>query len=284
MSTLKSNPAMPDTLGHCRFLFIETNLLVSKLTNIDTYPTNRSNTKINLLCDAIKKQGILSPIIVIRSRGITGKEKEHYELIDGMKRIYCAIEHNISPIPVLICDKISDLGIASTFALNNVRFRPCGFELLNGIYMIVNERGIPIDTIARSLMKSVKTVKNWLTTMNKFYTDIYPQFTAQEWLKFVEFSEKECFSASKVMYCINKASSPQQLEECLTGKINLESPTEIKAVKEVHKAIKSTGAKAEDIKDALTIYSALNKHVDEMPKECQEWLEKILGDNDGDDE
>ncbi len=283
--TIQNNPTIPESLGDCRFLFMETKTFVSRLNNLDVYPTSRSNYKINLLCDAIRKQGILTPIIAIK----TGNK---YELIDGLKRLFCAIEHNISPIPVMLCGYMGNLGSATTLAINNVRFRPCGFELLNGIYMLVNEKGIDINDVSRALMKSSKTIKNWLATMNKFYGDIYPQFTSKDYIDFIEFVEKECFSASKIMFCINKASSPEQLRECLVGGVNLHSPTEIKEVKEVHNAIKRTGAKAEDIKDALMIYSALNKYADKMPKECEKFLEEILkteeqrirGDNDGDDE
>jgi predicted transcriptional regulator len=275
---IKNKTAIPDGLGDCRFLFLDTKELVNRIDNLDTYPTNRSNFKVNYLCDAINKQGILSPIIVHILN------KNSYELIDGLKRIFCAIENNISPIPVLACGKISELGLASTFAINNIHFRPCGFELLNGIYMLVNERGIDISDIAKSLMKKVKTIKNWLATMNKFYSDIYPQFNNTDYAKFIEFVEKECFSASKVMYCVNKANSPEQLTECLTGRLSLTSPTEIKTVKEVQNEIRKTGAKAEDIKNALSIYSALNKHADKMPKECIEFLNKILGDYDGKNE
>lgn len=257
---IKKALSTQSSIGDCEFQYMDRASLLQKIINIDSYPVTRSEGKINLLCSAIKRQGILTPILLHRTA-------EGLELIDGMKRIFCAIEEKISPIPVLICDQVPNSDTAF-LTINNIRFRHCGFEMLSAVYVLVTERGVGVNEVAASLMKKEKTIRNWISVMSRFYKVHYPDMNEDEYLEFRKLVDGECVTESKLSACIQSTENAEALMNCLHGKFHYEGRKHGEDEAIINDAVRRArekGLTPHDIDTALIVWEEAKRN-DEVMK------------------
>lgn len=108
------------------------------------------------LSASLKRDGIIEPIVV-RPIGLK------YELVIGERRVRAAIRANISKLPAIIRDDITDEEASRLRLVENINRKDLNvFEKVNGIKSHMKRFGRTIEEIAEELGKKVETVKGWL--------------------------------------------------------------------------------------------------------------------------
>ncbi|MFH0921053.1 MAG: ParB/RepB/Spo0J family partition protein [Fibrobacterota bacterium] len=105
---------------------------------------------------SIKKHGVLSPVVLRRSKG-------RYELVSGERRLRAARELGLPAIPAVVRDKVSDREM-QLFSLieNQLRADLNDLEIALGYNELINNFGYTHDKIADDMGKSRPFVSNTL--------------------------------------------------------------------------------------------------------------------------
>lgn len=108
------------------------------------------------LSESIKLDGIIEPIVV-RRNGLK------YDLVIGERRVRAAIRANISKIPAIIRDDITDEEASRLRLVENINRKDLNvFERVNGIKAHMEKFGRTIEEVAKEFGKKVETVKSWI--------------------------------------------------------------------------------------------------------------------------
>jgi ParB family chromosome partitioning protein len=108
------------------------------------------------LSASLKQDGIIEPIIV-RPRGLK------YELIVGERRVRAAIRANISKLPAIIREDITDEGASRLRLVENINRKDLDvFEKVAGIKAHMKSYEQTVEEVAEELGKKVETVKSWI--------------------------------------------------------------------------------------------------------------------------
>lgn len=108
------------------------------------------------LSASLKQDGIIEPIIV-KPKGVK------YELVVGERRVRAAIRANISKLPAIIREDITDEEASRLRLVENINRKDLNvFEKVSGIKAHTKNFGRTIEEAAEELGKKVETVKSWI--------------------------------------------------------------------------------------------------------------------------
>lgn len=107
------------------------------------------------LVRSLKRDGLIEPIIV-RPRG------QNYELVVGERRVRAAIKANISKIPAIIRDDLTDEETSRLRIIENLNRKDLNvFERVLGIKAHVEKYGKSLEQTVDDLHLNIDTVRNW---------------------------------------------------------------------------------------------------------------------------
>jgi ParB family chromosome partitioning protein len=108
------------------------------------------------LKDSIAKHGVLEPVIVRKSKG-------HYELVSGERRLRAVRALNMTEIPAVIRDKVSDREMQILALVENqMRSDLNDFEIALGYQELIAQYGYTHEKLAEDTGKSRSFVSNTL--------------------------------------------------------------------------------------------------------------------------
>ena len=259
-----------EVLTGCEILYMSTSDINKRLEVPEHYPKFREDL-LEKLCRNIKRNGILQPILLKRSRG-------KLILVDGWKRLMCAIENKISPIPVIICDEYSpELKDAVTLTLNIVRSKPCGYEVVLAVHNLYAS-GVKHKQIEEAIGLSAKTIRNYITAGNNFVKKVVENATEDEVKAIYDKMREMCLSATRFINCSTIATNPESFMKCIE-----QVPKEAESLKEGLKKAKAReiveealnkGLSDAQLKEAVDLYQTLkqSKTFDELCQKLREYL------------
>ncbi|MEM0307203.1 MAG: ParB N-terminal domain-containing protein, partial [Thermofilum sp.] len=99
-------------------------------------------------CEAIRITGFIAPIVVKRENG-------KYVLVDGYERLMCAKALKMQ-IPAIVAESSGNI---LSFALNYVRGRYCGVDILEAVRQLTEQ--YDMATLAKVLGRSYETVRRY---------------------------------------------------------------------------------------------------------------------------
>lgn len=99
-------------------------------------------------CEAIRITGFIAPIVVKR-------ENDKYVLVDGYERLMCAKMMKIQ-VPAVVAENAGNI---LSFALNYVRGRYCGVDILEAVRQLTEQ--YDMATLAKVLARSYETIRRY---------------------------------------------------------------------------------------------------------------------------
>ncbi len=262
-----------DNIKGCEIIYASLTDAVSHITVPEHYPKFREDT-LNKLCNNIKRLGIIQPIIVKRSNG-------SLTLIDGWKRLQCAMQNQIRTIPLMVCEDIApNLGDAVTLTLNIIRSKPCGWEIIHAIHTL-RENGTKWNQIEASIGLKPKTLKNYETAMNNFLSKVIANADESQVNEVYSLLREQCVTVNRFMACSNTATDPQSFIECIKGLPRTSIPyeeakAEAKVKQMLRQITRNNETSMDDVQLALELYSTLMNAstIQEACERFRQWLTK----------
>ena len=270
-TNVRSARKSSDTLSGCELIYMSISDLAKRLEVPENYPKFREDL-LERLCRNIKRNGILQPILLKRSRG-------KLKLVDGWKRLMCAMENKVSPIPVIICDEYSDeLKDAVTLTLNIIRGKPCGYEIVLAIHNLYSG-GVSYKQIEEAVGLTAKTIRNYITAGNNYVKKVIENATEEEVKAINEKMKEMCLPATRFISCATVATGPESFLKCIEG-----VPREAESIKEgvnrakareIAEEAMSKGLSDAQLREAVEMYQMLSKA--ESFEELCRMMKKYLG-------
>lgn len=264
------NEKRKETLSGCEFLFMGVSDITKRLIVPDHYPKFREDI-LERLCRNIKRNGILQPILLKREKG-------KFILVDGWKRLMCAIENKISPIPVVICDEYSpELKDAVTLTLNIARSRPCGYEVVLAVYNLYTA-GVTYKQIEEAIGLTAKTIKNYITAGNNYVKKVVENATEEQLKAINEKMRELCLSTSRFINCSTIATDPESFLKCIISMPRdaepLKEGLKKAKAKEILKEAMDKGLSDLQLKEAIDLYRIIkdSKTFEELCQKLKEYL------------